>query len=362
MNDLATTSMLYSARPAVVLDAREDPNLDLGLLSVSVEEAVDGLFCCEASFGNWGSVGAQVDYLFFDRQCFDFGKRLAIRVGEGEAEAQVFDGRITAIEGRFPRDRPPEVQILAEDRFQDLRMTRRTRTFEDVTDQDVFEQIAGDHGLTSDLDIDGPSYRILAQVNQSDLAFLRERAQSIDAEVWIEEATLRVQARSRRKAHDLTLTYGQRLREFSVTADLAEQRTRCVASGWDVGAKETIAETAEEPAIRGELDGGESGSTILGRAFGERVEQLVHRVPLSTQEAQSIARSTYRSLARRFVKGRGVAEGDGRMRVGSHVALCKVGDLFNGTYYVSEVRHTFDDIRGFRTHFSVERPGLGVTG
>lgn len=360
MNDLATTSMLYSARPVVELDGREDPSLDLGLLSLAVEETTDGLFRCEANFGNWGSVGAGVDYLYFDRQTFDFGKSLAIRIGDGEAEAQIFDGRITALEGRFPKQRPPEIQVLAEDRFQDLRMTRRTRAFEDVQDRDVFETIAGEHGLSSDLDIDGPDYRILAQVNQSDLAFLRERARAIDAEVWVEGTTLRAQARSRRSSGDLTLTYGQRLREFSACADLAGQRTRLVASGWDVAGKEGIAEEAGESAIQNELDGGDSGSSLLERAFGPRAEQMAHCVPLSSQEAQAQSESYYRRMARRFVSGRGVAEGDGRLRVGGRVELQEVGGLFGGSYYVTAVRHTFDDIHGFRTHFRVERPGLGA--
>ena len=42
-----------------------------------------------------------------------------------------------------------------------------------MTDEDVLRQIAQEHSLTPDLSLDGPSYRTLAQVNQSDLAFIR---------------------------------------------------------------------------------------------------------------------------------------------------------------------------------------------
>src|SRR5258705_8493580 len=41
----------------------------------------------------------------------------------------LFEGRIMALEGQFPEGRQPQLVVLAEDRFQDLRMTRRTRTF-----------------------------------------------------------------------------------------------------------------------------------------------------------------------------------------------------------------------------------------
>ena len=64
-------------------------------------------------------------------------------------------------------------------------MTRRTRAFADVSDADVASQIAGDHGLQRDVGVGGPTHRVLAQLNQSDLAFLRERARALDAELWI---------------------------------------------------------------------------------------------------------------------------------------------------------------------------------
>ena len=78
--------------------------------------------------------------------------------------------------------------MLLEDRFQDMRMTQRTRTFEDVSDSDVMNRIAqrlwlaGQHRRRT-----GPTYKVLAQVNQSDLAFLRDRARSIDAEIWMDD-------------------------------------------------------------------------------------------------------------------------------------------------------------------------------
>jgi len=36
-----------------------------------------------------------------------------------------------------------------------------------------------------------------------------------------------------------------------------------------------------------------------------------------------------------------------------------VGPLFEGKYYVTRVRHTFDHAYGFRSAFTAERPALG---
>jgi hypothetical protein len=45
--------------------------------------------------------------------------------------------------------------------------------------------------------------------------------------------------------------------------------------------------------------------------------------------------------------------------VGTKLALTNLGTLFDGKYYVTHSRHTFDLINGYRTWFAVERPGMG---
>jgi phage protein D len=86
---------------------------------------------------------------------------------------------------------------------------------------------------------------------------------------------------------------------------------------------------------------------------------VVHELPCTSQEAQALAEANYRRWARRFVTGSGLADGDGRIQVGTRLTLNGLGDLFNGTYYVAAVRHVFDPEIGYHTWFSVERPGIG---
>src|SRR5215210_2962734 len=123
---------LQIARPTIVVDGEVRATLADGLLGLLIAEDTAGLARCEAQFGNWGATGTRADFLYFDRQLLEFGKDLEIKIGSDA----LFTGRITALEGRFPQGRPPEIVALAEDRFQDLRKARRTRTFADVSDAD----------------------------------------------------------------------------------------------------------------------------------------------------------------------------------------------------------------------------------
>lgn len=364
MPELGVPPGVVSAEAAIQIDGRDEPRLTAGLLSLLVEETTEGLFRCEARFSNWGSGSNGPDFLYFDRQTLDFGKELAVRLGAGDGEGEVFRGHISALEGHFTPQEPPSLVVLAEDRGQALRLTRRSRVFEEMSDADVFAQIAADHGLQAEIDVSGPVHALLAQVNQSDLAFLRARARWLDAELWLEGRTLHVQSRRGRlqaATADLTLVLGRGLIELEVCADTAHQHTSVMVSGWDVAAKSGIQAEATAGALGSELGSDESGADVTRAAFGERVDRLAHHAPLTSADAQGLADAAFRGQARRFVVGHGVARGDARLRVGAKVRLEGLGPLFNGDYYVSEVRHTFhrEEDGGYLTHFAVERPGIG---
>jgi hypothetical protein len=350
---------LFAARPRIDIGGSQSEALSDALQALFVEETTDGLARCEATFANWGPRNGGVGFIFLDRSVVDFGKALKIEMGAGQAAGVVFDGRVMALEGHYLRDRAPEMVVLAEDRLQDLRMTRRTRTFENLSDSEVVRQIAGAHGLQVTVDLSGPTHKVVAQVNQSDLAFLRDRARAADAEVWLDGTSLYVKPRPQRGGTAITLAYGATLFEFSVTADLSGQVSGFTVAGWDVSGKQAASSRAAESAISGELNGTDSGSSILGSAIGTRDQQVVHELPADTNAARALAESYYRRTARRFVRGSGIAEGNAKIRVGANVTLSGLGGMFDGKYYVARARHLFDPRQGYRTMFDVERPGIG---
>jgi uncharacterized protein len=349
------TTGLHTARPTINVDGQDNAALEQGLTSLLIVEQISGLYRCETTFGNWGLRNGTIDFLYFDRKTLDFGKTIKIKLGTNV----LFDGRITALEAHFGEARPPEIVLLAEDRFQDLRMTRRTRTFSDVSDSDVFNQIANDHGLSPNVNVSGPTYRVLAQINQSDLAFMRERARAIDAEVWMDGNTLCAKSHANRSGNSIELTRGGQLREFNVLADLSHQRTSIAVNGWDIVGKSSLQYEATNSAISNELNGDISGVSILQSALGARKEALAHMVPLNSGEAQALAEAYFKMTARRFVVGHGLAETESQLRVGAQVNIKNVGPLFSGNYYLTEVRHLFNLDLGLRTEFVAERPGLG---
>lgn len=347
-------SPIEASRPSIEVDGKREETLSAGLMTLDIIESSEGLARCDLSLGNWGGP-SKGGFQFFDRQLLDFGKSIAIKVGDD----LLFKGAISAISGQFPEGKPPQIGVCAEDRLQDLRMTRRTRSFADATLSDVLRRIAGDHGLQTQIDLSGETYKHLAQVNQSDLAFIRDLARREDAQIWIDDMKLKAAQRARREAPSLELGYAGELREFHVCADLAHQRTKLVGSGWSVADKRVARHEADEAAIRAELGGAPSGAQTLQQAFGARVDTVAHAMPTVDAEARAFAEASFRHMARRFIVGHGIAATKPELRVGAKLKIKGVGPLFEGEYTLTEVQVRFDAKKGLRTEFWCDRPAIG---
>lgn len=349
---------LSSGRPTLEVEGQVASDLAAALQALEIRERIDGLAQAQLAFGNWGTRDGAPGYTLFGRDRLEFGKTLAVKLGSD----LLFSGRVMALQARFPKAGVGEAQLVVqlEDRLQDLRMARRSRSFDQASLADAAQRIASDHGLTAAVDADTPTLPLLAQVNQSDLAFLREQARRCEAEVWLDGSTLHLAARQRRGGGTLALDYGGKLMSLDVRADLALQRTELSVAGWSVADKQAIHETARAGSVLGtETGDGEGGAALLEGKVGARPDTVAHLHPGSADEARQLAEAWLRQINRRFVVGHGVAQPDARLRCGATVDLTGLGPLFSGKYSLAEVTHRFDMAEGLRTEFVAERPWIG---
>jgi phage protein D len=349
-------------RPALSVAGQLRPHLTRDLVRLEARHDLDGLARLEMTLTAVGPAEGQAHepLLWLDGEVLDFGRELEVTMGAEAGRATVFAGRISAIELDMSQGRAPEVTVRAEDRLMDLRMTHRCQTWLQLTDAELVQQIAARHGLQAQAEIDGPRHACLQQWNQSDLAFLRERARRLGAELWLDGRTLHMAAREQRQQPLVTLIQGHNLVHVQLRADLAHQRSSVHVAGWDDAQAEALDEAANDSAVRAEAQGGTHGPAVLQQAFGERHSLRTREVPLKGDEARAWARAQLLTRARRFVRASGVAEGDAGLQVGSRLCLQRVSPLFEGEgYVVTQVAHRFDLVHGYRTHFEAERAWVG---
>lgn len=356
-----TETLLGVSSPVFTVGGEVVFGLARDCVRLVVDEGVEGLRTLEAHFmaTGTGAPGPPGSLLHVGGSDIDFGSLLTVAVGPQDTQRTVFDGMVSGIEVVLGDSEPARVVVLAEDRLMRLRMTRRMRSYTRATDADVARQIASEHGLDSDVSIDGPRYDVIQQVNQSDLAFLRERARLLQAELWCSDRTLHLSDRPHRQGTRLTLVHRSELLSVRLSADLAHQRTDVAVSGYDARTKEVIDQHAGAETINAEALPGRTGPEVLEKALGASASFRVREAPLTTAEASAWAKAEMLRRARRFVTVTGVTRGSPDLVVGSLVRLELVGAPFDGDgYYVTRMTHTYDTEHGLRTAFEAERPTI----
>lgn len=354
-----TTNAVYSAIPTVKVDGQLSDKVTIQLLGMRMTEHEAGLSDLELRFSNFGSFsGGLADQVFEDGTILKLGAALIIYAGEVSSPTEIFRGKVTALEGIFPDNAPPELLVLAEDALQGARMQRRTKNWDNTSLSAIVQQIANGLGLTpvsSGLDATIGSE---VQLNESDLHFLRRLLARYDADLQVVGAELHATPRSQAQRNTIELAMNSQLHEVRILADLAHQVTQVTATGWDFDQGQTISATSQTTSLG--PGSGKTGKDWLQQALNTRSEQLAQFATLNQSDAQALVDAEYAQRARRFVVARGVVEGNPSLRVGSSLTLTGLGPRFSNTYYTTAAVHRYDTDRGYETEFTAECAYLGA--
>jgi phage protein D len=298
------------------------------------------------------------------------GKSVEIKMGYVDKLEKLFDGEITGVSAEFPDSGMPTVRVTGHSLLHRLQRNVSTRTFKDMTDAEIVTQVAQGVSLSADTDSTETKHPYVLQYNQTDLAFLLDRARRIRFEVYVEDKTLVFRKARDASGKALTLLWGdpQRavdpdnsvfpLRTFSVTVSALRQVSKVKVRGQDPKTREVL------EAEKGEGDedktmGAVSGPKLADKAFGGPAEASVVASPVaSLEEADQIAEALYNERALGLVSGNGTTIGTTKLRAGSIVELGGLGPRLNGLYYITEATHRVGQ-SGYETTFSARRNAVG---
>jgi phage protein D len=350
---------IYRALPTIRFAGVEDDRARELIETMIMSESEGGMRSLELGFTNWASTRDGGAELGFDQsRNLKLGAEIEVGGGVQDDQFKLFRGRITGLEARLERGRAPELLVFAEDDLVKARMVRRSRVFRDQTPAGVVREVASGLGLTPTIAGLGSPTSTWAQLDETDLAFLRRLLVRFDADVQIVGREMHVSPRGQVRRSTLTLSAQDDLRSIHVCADLADQVTSVSVRGWSV---------SEGSAVKAELrqgtnlgpGTGRAGSAVLSETMGDRPENIGNFAVGQQDEAQALAEAAFDRRARRFVRATGVTNGNPSLRVGVHLTLTGLGTRFDNEYYVASTRHCFDRQDGYRTEFVAECAYVG---
>jgi len=299
-----------------------------------------------------------------DSPLFETGNQIEVQLGYGHAVKTVFQGIIARPEIAFPESGAPTLTVRAYDLSQKMRKRKeeKSRTWENITDSDLVQKIASDHGFKKERMVVDQVKEILpyvAQGSESDWEFLRSRADRLGFELFVERDSLHFhKPKDYLKRPSGMFEYGRNLKSFEARISVAEQVTKVVVKGWDAEKKEPIIAIAtSETVVERPLLGQQSASDFVKEDFGEGALILHDKVPASQKEAEEIAKAFFRQKEYELTEAHGSCIGDPELRAKALIEIAGVGSKFSGTYYLARVQHTLDS-SGYLCEFDCKRNAI----
>ena len=287
-----------------------------------------------------------------DRHPLQLGKRMEIRTGAmaERATETVFRGQIAAVEPEFTQT-GCVIAVRAYDVSHKLHRSRRTRTFQNASADNMVRKVGSEAGLQAGvIRPTGVVHEFFQQSNETDWSFARRLALMHDYEFVVEDTRFHFRPASRGEGAPIRLRWPEELLSFRPRVSGIEQIDEVEVRNQNPKDKRVIsvrarsAETNASPGIgRGQVAGALGGGDVL----------VADRVANSRGEADAIAKSTLDRKADAFFEAEGLAHGIPAIRAGRKVRIEQVGRTFSGEYVVSSSCHLYRGGKGYQTSFTI---------
>ncbi|XOV67693.1 MAG: type VI secretion system tip protein VgrG [Fluviicola sp.] len=264
------------------------------------------------------------------------GNEVQINVGYHSDEEQIFKGIIVKHSIKL-RGGTTYLTLECKDELVKTTIGRKSRYYTELSDSEVFEQILDGYGIQYEIEPTNFEHPELVQYNSSDWDFIVSRAQANGKLCFVNDGVISIKAPTLNQEEVETITYGATLYDFDAEMDARNQFNTITSYSWNKDDLELVGVEAEDPGVS--LNGNVSSSE-LANVIGLDNYELRHGGNLNDLELQNWADATqlYQQMAK--VRGSLRFQGIPKVNPDTILLLDGLGDRFNGSAYVSGVRHT----------------------
>jgi phage protein D/phage baseplate assembly protein gpV len=285
-------------------------------------------------------------FIWADSDSVALGKSVEIAIESDEipdspssVKATLLAGEITSVEPEFSPDGGATIVIRGYDKSHRLHRGKQIRAFVQKSDSDIAKQIAGECGLSANVESTSEVHKLVIQDNQTNMEFLQDRARRVGYFIYVKDGKLHF----RRTPEDTSsggekIVWGQDLMDFQIRLTAAEQVSGATARGWDMKEKKAI----ESGKITSAKDKPEVGAAdIAKKAFGDSDEFVTHCAVATPREADCLAQATFDEIRNASIQAEGTCRGNPRLSAGTKVELEGIGKRFSGHYRISRAVHRY---------------------
>lgn len=274
---------------------------------------------------------------------FKPGSTIEIKAAYGtdQAEAPIFKGLILKRKIKVKQAGSYTMEVSCSHSARNMTFGKNAAEFSNKSDSDIIKAIVSDYqDLSCKVEATSPPLPVMLKTSgSSDWDFVLARAEFNGKVVILDGDTLVVAAPNLNTSPVLRLAFGESIYTFDAEIDTENQPTTVRSRSWDIKGLQYLEVKAKEPSLPEPL------KSAIKAADTQLVEApvLKSNTGMSNDELQTWADGRLLRIRLGALKGQVSFIGNGKIKPGDNIQLDRTGKTFDGTVYVSSVKHSVDE-------------------
>ncbi|MDF1694793.1 MAG: type VI secretion system tip protein VgrG [Saprospiraceae bacterium] len=318
-------------------EGNEIPDTD-SVLSINVHKGVNQI--SSASIVIMDGDASTGEFNASSSDTFVPGNKITIETGYDGKNSVLFTGIVTQQSIRINRDVGSVLVVECKDEAVKMVVGRKSVTYAKQSDSDIMSRIIGNYsGLSADVSSTATEWPEQVQYYCTDWDYILSRAEANGMIVTALNGKVSVFPPDSDTNSVLTVEFGDNLLEFDGSMNALWQLGSVKANSWGF---------AEQTIISGEATSSYAGpgnlsSKKLSEVVGLSDYQLQTTAPLNSDELTEWSKATLLKSAYSKNQGHVTFQGSSRADPGKYLTMAKLGDRFNGDYFISNAHHTISE-------------------
>ncbi|MCG8331248.1 MAG: type VI secretion system tip protein VgrG [Chitinophagales bacterium] len=317
----------------VLVDGKSIP-LEYQILSIDIDKELNRISKAKIVFKD-GSA-AKSTFELSESKNFVPGNTLEVKAGYHSKNQLIFKGIIVSQNIRLNTQGRSSLEVSCCDESIKMTILEKDAFFQKMSDNQVMGKIIDEYKIKKKITNTKVKYEKLVQYSSTDWDFILSRAEVNGMVVSTIDGTITIEAPQVKKSPELEVIYGQTMYHFNLDMDARTQISKVKSASWNLATQKVLQATSSEPTVN--TQGNISGKD-LAKALTSKDLDIHSTVPLEQDSLKNWANARLLKSRMAKIQGSVTFQGSSKVQPGSTIKLGGLGKRFNGTAYVSSVRH-----------------------
>jgi len=332
MEEILTSAKYDVATYKILVEGTEvDPEYQL--LSLSIIKEMNRVPVAKIVFRDGDA--AKQTFELSEQAFFIPGKKIQINIGRDSINEQAFKGIIIKHSINVKANGNSQLQIECMDESVKMTIGRHSHYFENVKDNEVFDELISKYNLKSDPETTMLTHKELVQHHISDWDFILLRAEANGMLVNVDDGAIKISRPQIQPKEVLQINYGSSVLEFEAEMDARNQYKNVNAQAWDYSNQELFKVDSSSANF---TEQGNISSSDIADAISPDKFEMHHSGHKLEQELQDWTDGIMLRSRLAKIRGRARFTGVSAIKPGDTVKISGVGKRFNGKAFVTAVR------------------------